>query len=109
VPYLWGGRSSAGLDCSALVQLALQRAGIAAPRDADQQEQALGRDLGPDPQVLQRGDLIFWEGHVGLMLDPLRLIHANVFHMAVAIEPLAVARARILAAGYQVTRVKRLG
>lgn len=108
-PYLWGGRTSEGLDCSALVQLALQRAGFEVPRDTDQQEEAVGQDLGADPPELKRGDLIFWEGHVGLMLDPLRLIHANVFHMNVAIEPLAVARARILAAGYPVRRVKRPG
>jgi Bacterial dipeptidyl-peptidase Sh3 domain/NlpC/P60 family len=108
-PYLWGGRTSDGLDCSALVQLALQRAGLEAPRDADQQEQVLGTDLGPDPATLRRGDLVFWEGHVGLMADSLRLIHANVFHMAVALEPFAVARARILAAGFAVKRVKRLG
>jgi cell wall-associated NlpC family hydrolase len=93
-PYLWGGRGSVGLDCSALVQQALWAAGLACPRDSDQQ-QALG--VAMDPEKLRRGDLVFWRGHVAMMLDGARLIHANAYHMAVAIEPLAEAVARISA------------
>ncbi|GJD60467.1 C40 family peptidase [Methylobacterium frigidaeris] len=98
-PYLWGGRSSLGLDCSGLVQTALAEAGIPAPRDSDQQEAALGEAvaLSPDLAGLRRGDLVFWRGHVGMMLDESRLIHANGHHMAVAVEPLAEAEARIRA------------
>ena len=97
-PYLWGGRSARGLDCSALVQLALMAAGIAAPRDSDMQAALLGRALAADEPAL-RGDLIFWRGHVGLLADPQTLIHANAHHMAVAQEALANATARIAAAG----------
>jgi cell wall-associated NlpC family hydrolase len=107
VPYLWGGRTCHGLDCSGLVQLVLQRAGIEAPRDSDMQERALGEPLAEGAE-LRRGDLVFWDGHVGLMADSSRLVHANAFHMAVGIEPLAVARARIRAAGYSVTSIRRL-
>ena len=107
-PYLWGGRTSLGLDCSGLVQTVLEAANIAAPRDTDMQEAATGTAIDPDGP-LRRGDLVFWKGHVGLMLDGETLIHANGFHMDVTKEPLAEARRRILASGTgPVTSVKRL-
>lgn len=96
-PYLWGGRESLGLDCSGLVLQALLACGRACPRDTDQQEQAFLQNAGP--QALRRGDLVFWRGHVAMMLDSTQIIHANAHHMAVAIEPLNTAIARIEAAG----------
>ncbi|MEM1343763.1 MAG: C40 family peptidase [Pseudomonadota bacterium] len=107
-PYVWGGRSPLGLDCSALVQLGLQAAGREAPRDADQQEATLGATLAEEA-ALTRGDLVFWQGHVGLMIDATHLLHANIHHMRVATEPLAEAVARIEAKGEgRPTRLARL-
>jgi cell wall-associated NlpC family hydrolase len=108
-PYLWGGRTSIGLDCSGLVQLALEAAGQSAPRDADMQAEELGRAIPWRPSTkLRRGDLVFWEGHVGIMVSGKDFLHANAFHMAVEVEPFAAARRRIKQAGYEVKCVRRL-
>jgi cell wall-associated NlpC family hydrolase len=107
-PYLFGGKTWDGIDCSALVQLAIQSAGGQAPRDSDMQEARLGTPAERTPGACLRGDLVFWKGHVGIMLDDTRLLHANGFHMTTAVEPLAHTRERLGAQGLQVTAVRHV-
>ncbi len=107
LPYIWGGISPDGVDCSGLVQTALRAVGKDAPRDTDLQEASLGVKIEEGTE-LKRGDLVFWKGHVGILQDANTLLHANAYHMLVASEPLANAIARIAKTAGPVTSIKRI-
>ncbi len=108
-PYLWGGKSSLGIDCSGLVQVSLNAAGTGCPRDSDMQRNGLGRLIGlAEASPLQRGDLIFWRGHVAIARDAETIVHANAHHMATVIENTRDAIARIKASGSEVLAIKRM-
>jgi len=103
-PYLWGGRTRNGIDCSGVVQMALGAAGVAVPRDSDMQFDSLGQTV----DTPRRGDLAFFPGHVGIMIDEANLLHANAYWMATVIEPLATVVDRSAADGRPLTAFKRL-
>jgi cell wall-associated NlpC family hydrolase len=109
-PYVWGGTTRLGLDCSGLVQVAMHAAGLNCPRDSDMQMAELGTpvEVRGGLDGLQRGDLVFWKGHVGILTDAATLLHANAHHMAVVGEPLKGALERIACSGSAIAAIKRI-
>jgi len=109
-PYLWGGRTRIGIDCSGLVQVCAEAAGITCPRDSDMQREEMGERIEASATLdgLKRGDLVFWQGHVGIMSDGVMIVHANAHHMAVTIETLPEAAERIAKTGGPIIAIKRL-
>ncbi|MEK6637572.1 MAG: C40 family peptidase [Pseudomonadota bacterium] len=106
MPYVWGGRGGAGIDCSGLVQRGFAAASIAVPRDSDMQLAEVG-DMLADDIPLQRGDLIFFPGHVGMMVGSEKLLHATRHHGKTVIEPLADVAARVSAIYPQAVAVRK--
>ncbi len=106
-PYFWGGRESLGLDCSALIQNALERCGVPCPRDADMQEAALGAPVDIS-KGLKRGDLVFWKGHVGIMCNETEFLHANATYMCVTRNNLKEFAAQVEAEAGPITSARRL-
>ncbi len=109
LPYVWGGKSADGVDCSGLVQNALWAAGISAPRDSGPQSRELGGAVKVTPDLcgLIRGDLVFWTGHVAIMIDEAWIIHANAHHMMTQIESLEIAAKRIKKSAGDITSIRR--
>ncbi len=101
-PYVWGGRSGLGTDCSGLVQISLARAGVYSTRDTEYQQNTIGSDVTSQPR--QRGDIVFFPGHVGIMVDAENMVHANATHMKTVVEPLADALKR----SEKITAVRRI-